>query len=324
MGERSIMQKKVISIVTPCFNEEQGIIACYEAIKNIFDSELSDYRLEHIFCDNASTDRTVALLKEVAVHDCQVKIIVNSRNFGILKNTYNGVLHASGDAILLFMPVDLQDPPDLIPKFVKLWEEGYEIVYGIRAEREENFIMAAARNAYYRLLSHLTYVDYPPKVGDFQLIDKCVLDAMKKTDDAQPFMRLMTFDCGFRSIGVEYKWRARKYGISRNRLRDIFDQGLNGIVSFSVAPLRIALVLGFVLSGCSLLYAISILFLALFGFVKSQAGIPTIIVALFFFGGVQLFFFGIMGEYILAIYNQVRRRPLVIMRERVNFDTDLP
>ena len=318
------MGQKVISIVTPCFNEEDGIIACYEAIKNIFDSELNDYRLEHIFCDNASTDKTVVLLKEVAAHDRRVKIIVNSRNFGILKNTYNGVLHATGDAILLFMPVDLQDPPDLIPKFVKLWEEGYEIVYGIRAEREEAFIMAAARKAYYRLLSHLTYVDYPPNVGDFQLIDKCVLDAMKKTDDAQPFMRLMTFDCGFKSIGIEYKWRVRKYGKSRNRLRDVFDQGLNGLVSFSVAPLRIALAMGFVLSGLSLLYAISILFLALFGFVKSQAGIPTIIVALFFFGGIQLFFFGVMGEYILAIYNQVRHRPLVIMRERVNFDIDLP
>jgi polyisoprenyl-phosphate glycosyltransferase len=314
------MKKKIISIITPCFNEEEGIIACYETIRKIFDYELNDYQLEHIFCDNASTDRTVMLLKEVANRDPRVKIIVNSRNFGILRNTYNGVLHASGDAILLFMPVDLQDPPDLIPKFVKLWEEGYEIVYGIRAEREEGLIMATARKAYYRLLSHLTYVNYPPNVGDFQLIDKCVLDAMKKTDDAQPFMRLMTFDCGFKSIGVEYKWCARKYGMSRNRLLDVFDQGLNGIVSYSVAPLRMALVMGFVLSGLSLLYSIIILLLALFGFAKSQAGIPTIIVALFFFGGVQLFFLGVMGEYILAIYNQVRHRPLVIMREQVNFD----
>lgn len=146
---------------------------------------------------------------------------------------------------------------------------------------------------------------------------------MSQMDDAQPFMRLMTFDCGFKSIGVEYTWRARKCGISRNRLRDMFDQGLNGIISFSVVPLRIALILGFVISGLSLLYAISVFFLALFGLVKGQAGIPTVIVALFFFGGVQLFFLGMLGEYTLAIYNQVRHKPLVIVRERVNFDTDL-
>lgn len=313
------MQKRIISIVTPCFNEEEGIIACYEAIKKLFYSELSEYEFEHIFCDNASTDRTVELLKEVAKRDYRVKLIINSRNFGILKNTYNGVLSASGDAILLFMPVDLQDPPELIPTFVKHWESGYEIVYGIRAKREEGFLLVAARKAYYRLLSRLTYVDYPLNVGDFQLIDKRVLDAMRKIDDAQPFMRLMTFDCGFSSIGVEYTWRARKYGKSRNSLFHMLDQGLNGIVSFSGAPLRLALIIGFLISGISLLYAMSIFFLTLFGLVHSQAGIPTVVIALFFFGGVQLFFLGVLGEYIFAIFNQVRRKPLVIERERVNF-----
>lgn len=313
------MEKKVISIVTPCFNEEEGIIACYEAIKRVFDKELKDYYREHIFCDNASSDHTVDLLRAVAANDPHVKIIVNSRNFGILKNTYNGVLSASGDAVLLFMPVDLQDPPELIPTFVKKWEDGFEIVYGIRAQREEGFLLATARKAYYRLLSKLTYVDYPPNVGDFQLVDRRVLNAMREIEDAQPFMRLMTFDCGFRSIGVSYTWRSRKYGKSQNNLLHMFDQGLNGIVSFSGAPLRMALVAGFGLAALSLLYAISVLLLAILGMVQSQAGIPTVIIALFFFGGVQLFFLGVLGEYILAIYNQVRRKPLVIERERVNF-----
>jgi hypothetical protein len=157
-------------------------------------------------------------------------------------------------------------------------------------------------------------------VGDFQLIDKQVLAAMKQIEDAQPFMRLMTFDCGFRSIGVEYTWRARKYGKSRNSLASMFDQGLNGIVSFSAAPLRLALILGFAISAVSLLYSLSIFLLTLFGFVHSQAGIPTVVIALFFFGGVQLFFLGILGEYISSIFNQVRRKPLVIVRERVNLD----
>ena len=313
------MRKQLISIVTPCYNEEEGIIACYGAIKTVCENELKEYEFEHIFCDNASTDRTVELLKEVAKHDNRVKIIINSRNFGILKNTYNGVLSATGDAILLFMPVDLQDPPELIPKFVKLWAEGHEIVYGIRAKREEGVVLLAARKAYYRLLSNLTYVNYPPDVGDFQLVDKRVLEAMRQIDDAQPFMRLMTFDCGFKSIGVEYTWRARTYGRSQNNLAKMFEQGLNGIVSFSGAPLRLALISGFLISGISLLYALGVFLLTLFGFVHSQAGIPTIVIALFFFGGVQLFFIGVLGEYIFAIFNQVRRKPLVIERERVNF-----
>ncbi len=314
------MQKKVISIVTPCFNEEQGILECYSSIKNIFDTELKDYELEHIFCDNSSTDRTVELLKEIASHDHRVKIIINSRNFGILKNTYNGVINSSGDAILLFMPVDLQDPPDLIPSFVKHWEDGIEIVYGIRARREEFFLYATARKLYYRLLRTLTYVNYPLNVGDFQLVDKRVLDAMRQIDDAQPFMRLMTFDVGFKSLGVEYTWRARKHGKSRNSLKQVFEQGLLGIVSFSGAPLRFAMVMGFIISGVSILYSAGIFMLTLFGLVQSQAGIPTVIIALFFFGGVQLFFLGVLGEYIYAIFNQVRRRPLVVERERVNFD----
>lgn len=313
------MNRKLITIVTPCFNEEDGIVECYEALRNIFETNLSSYRHEHIFCDNASSDKTVSLLKEIAKRDSRVKIIVNSRNFGILKNTYNGVLHAEGDAVLLFMPVDLQDPPELIPEFVRHWESGYEIVYGVRAQREEKWPLVLARKAYYRLLSRLTYVDYPLNVGDFQLIDKCVLEAMKQVDDAQPFMRLMTFDCGFRSIGVKYTWRSRKHGTSRNSLLNMFEQGMNGIVSFSSAPLRLALVIGFVTATVSILYSFTIFLCTLLGFVHSQEGIPTVIIALFFFGGVQLFFLGVLGEYISAIFNQVRRKPLVVMRERVNF-----
>ena len=310
---------KTISIVTPCFNEEASVQECVETIQGLFASELSNYQLEHIFCDNCSTDRTVEILKSFAKNNKSLKIIVNSRNFGILKNTYNGVLNASGDAVVLFLPVDLQDPPELIPEFVRHWEAGYEIVYGQRAEREESFLLRSARKLYYRLLSKLTYVDYPPDAGDFQLVDKKVHEAMKRIDDAQPFMRLMTFESGFRSIGIKYRWRARKHGKSRNRLSSMFDQGLNGIISFSGAPVRAALVAGFLLSVISIGYSVTVLLLALFGRIHSPAGTPTLIAALFFFGGAQLFFMGVLGEYILAIYNQVRKKPLVVERERINF-----
>jgi polyisoprenyl-phosphate glycosyltransferase len=310
---------RTISIVTPCYNEEASVQECVETIQRLFASELANYRLEHIFCDNCSTDRTVEILKSLAQNNKSLKIIVNSRNFGILKNTYNGVLSASGDAILLFLPVDLQDPPELIPEFVRHWEAGYEIVYGQRAEREESFVLRNARKLYYRFLSKLTYVDYPPDAGDFQLVDRKVHEAMKRIDDAQPFMRMMTFESGFRSIGIKYRWRARKHGKSRNRFSSMFDQGLNGITSFSGAPVRAALVAGFFISILSIGYSLAVLLLALLGRIHSPAGTPTLIAALFFFGGVQLFFIGVLGEYILAIYNQVRRKPLVIERERINF-----
>ena len=312
---------KKISVITPCFNEELSILECVKEVRNVFERDLPNYELEHIFCDNCSTDQTVDILKKLAATDRRIKIIVNSRNFGILKNTYNGVLNASGDAAILFMPVDLQDPPELIPQFVKQWEQGYEIVYGMRDKREEGFLIRSSRKAYYRLLSRLTYVDYPPDAGDFQLVDRVVLDAMKRTDDAQPFMRLITFDCGFRSYGIKYTWRARKNGTSRNSLLQMIGQGLNGIISFSGAPLRSALIFGMLLSGISMLYAFCISVMVIMGRLPAGGrGIPTLIVALFFFGGVQLFFMGVLGEYILAIYNQVRRKPLVIERERVNFD----
>jgi glycosyltransferase involved in cell wall biosynthesis len=311
---------KKISVITPCFNEEAGIVECIEAIQKVFAQQLPNYELEHIFCDNCSSDSTVDILKQRAIRDHRIKIIVNSRNFGILKNTYNGVLNATGDAVILFMPVDLQDPPELIGEFVKHWEKGYEIVYGMRAKREEGFFLRYFRKIYYRLLSHFTYVDYPPDAGDYQLVDRVVLNAMKRIDDAQPFMRLMTFDCGFRSFGIPYTWRARKHGVSHNRFTHMIGQGINGIVGFSNVPLRLALFFGLILSGLSLMYAFCVGVMALLGRMPVMRGVPTVIVALFFFSGIQLLFAGILGEYILAIYNQVRRKPLVIEKERINFN----
>jgi glycosyltransferase involved in cell wall biosynthesis len=311
---------KTISLVTPCFNEEESIAECYQAIKDLFAEKLPGYRREHVFCDNASTDRTVEVLKELAAADPSVKIIVNSRNFGILRNTYNGVLSTTGDAIVLFLPADLQDPPELIPTFVKHWEAGNEVVFGIRAQREESFLLRSARHFYYQFISRMSYVTYPADVGDFQLVDRKVLEAMRRFDDVQPFMRMMPFDAGFRSIGVPYTWQPRKRGVSRNRLWQLVDQGLNGIISFSSAPLRIAFFAGLGIALCSFLFAFTLLVLKLLNFDIGPQGIPTIVIAIFFFGGVQMLFLGLLGEYIVAIFNQVRRRPIVIERERINFD----
>jgi glycosyltransferase involved in cell wall biosynthesis len=313
---------RAITVVTPCFNEELNVQECYEAVRNLFANELAAYRREHIFCDNASTDGTLAILRKIAAADPSVKIIVNRRNFGPLKNTYNGVMASSGNAVLLFLPADLQDPPNLLPQFVKHWEEGYEIVYGIRATREEGWLMRSLRNAYYRVLTRFSEVKVPPGVGDFQLVDRRVVEAMREVRDGYPFLRMMTFECGGRAIGVPYTWRARKRGLTKNRFSALIDQGINGLVSFTSAPLRFGLMVGFFLSVLSIGYAILNLILGLILYRRiAEPGIITIIVALFFFGGVQLFFMGMIGEYILAIHGQVRTKPVVFERERINFDT---
>jgi polyisoprenyl-phosphate glycosyltransferase len=311
----------VISIVTPCFNEELNIRDCYETVQTLFDTELKGYDREHVFCDNASTDASLKILKQIAASDPHVKVIVNARNFGPLRNSYNGVMAATGDAVLLLLPADMQDPPELIPQFVRLWAEGNEIVYGIRATREEGWLMKRTRGAYYRLLTRFSEVKVPPGVGDFQLVDRRVVEAMRSVRDGYPFMRMMTFECGGRAVGVSYNWRARQKGLSKNRFTALIDQALNGLVSFTTAPLRIGLLVGFSLSILSIAYSIVNLILGLLLYQRvAEPGIMTLIVALFFFGGVQLFFMGMIGEYILAIYGQVREKPVVFERERINFD----
>lgn len=312
---------KTISVITPCFNEELNVQDCYESVRRVFDGKLQGYRREHIFCDNASDDRTVEILRDITGHDESVRVIVNARNFGPLRNTFNGVMASSGDAVLLFMPADLQDPPELIPEFVKLWEAGNEIVYGIRAVREEGRVMRVIRSAYYRTLTRFSEIKVPPGVGDFQLVDRSVVERMRQVRDGYPFMRMMTFECGGRAVGVPYTWRARKKGLSKNRAAALIDQGLNGLVSFTSAPLRLGLYAGFMLSFASIAYAIINLLLGFILYHRlAEPGILTLIVAMFFFGGVQLFFMGMIGEYILAIYGQVREKPVVFERERVNFD----
>lgn len=311
---------KTISVVTPCYNEEENIEDCYQTIKTLFATKLPQYRREHIFCDNASIDRTVGILRGIAAADSNAKIILNARNVGPMRSNYNGVMAATGDAIVLFMPADLQDPPELIPEMVRHWEEGVEIVYGIRATRAEGLVMRTLRKFYYRLISGFSTIKVPPDVGDYQLVDRRIVESMRHVEDAYPFMRIMTFEAGGRAVGIPYHWRARRRGISKNSMLQLLDQGLNGLVTFTAAPMRLALYFGFLIALLSIIYAVLNFILALVFFGRlAEPGILTLIVALFFFGGVQLFFLGLLGEYILAIYGQVRRKPLVIERERINF-----
>jgi glycosyltransferase involved in cell wall biosynthesis len=311
--------KKLISIVTPVFNEEANVLECYLRTKELFNSKLSDYNYEHIFCDNHSNDNTLEILKKIALEDINIKIIVHSRNFGVLKSMFNGVINTKGDATLLFLPADLQDPIEILPDFIKKWEDGIDIVYGIRQTRSENFLLLSLRKIYYRVLSKVTYVDYPPDVGDYQLVDKKIVEIIKSVKDYRPFLRLMTLDCGFNSAGIKYNWGKREKGKSKFNLLSLISLGINGLISFSTFPLRFCLYIGIIIAFFSFSYGLYILLLTLFSSSVSPSGFPTLAVSLFFFSGTQLFFIGVLGEYIGAIYDQVRVKPLIIEKERVNF-----
>lgn len=314
------MAKKIISIITPCYNEELNVQDCAVAIRTLFQEKLPLYDYEHIFCDNASVDKTVEILSEMAKNDSRIKIIVNARNYGPFRSTFNGLSKTIGDAVLVMFPADLQDPTDMIPRFVEKWEQGYEVVYGIRANREESKIMHSIRKIYYRVLSQCADVDIPLDAGEFQLIDKIVVDALRKHDDYYPYIRGMIANCGFRSIGISYDMQSRRKGFSKNRLYHLVDQGLNGLISFTNFPMRLCMFLGFIISMISFLYAAFCFFYNLLHHANvTVPGIPTLIVALFFFGGVQLLFLGVIGEYVAAIHSQVRKRPLVLSRSEINF-----
>jgi glycosyltransferase involved in cell wall biosynthesis len=309
----------LISVVTPCFNEEANLEDCHRQLKEVFQKSLPDCRLEHIFCDNASTDGSVEVLRRLAEQDPAVKVVVNARNYGPFRSTFNGLRHAAGDAVVVLFAADLQDPPEVIADFVREWRAGAEVVWGVREGRQEGIVMRNVRKAYYRMVSRLAGIDIPLDVGEFQLVDRKVLAALLEHEDYYPYIRGMIANCGFRTKGVPYVWRARKRGLSKNRLYHLVDQGLNGLISFTNLPMRIAMFAGFTIALVSFLFAAFTVIanLATHG-TLTVPGIPTLIVALFFFGGVQLMFLGIIGEYVSAIHFQVRKRPLVVERERIN------
>lgn len=314
--------RRRISIVTPCFDEEENVVACRDEVRALFAAggPLAEYEREHLFCDNGSTDRSVALLRELAADDPAIKIIINARNFGPLPSTFNGVLATSGDAVVALLAADLQDPPEVVVEMVRVWEQGSEIAYGVRRTREEGVVMRAVRGVYYRMIRRLSYVEVPINVGSFQLVDRVVVEALRQFEDHFPHLPSMIASCGFRATPVPYDWKARRAGSAKNKLHHLVDEALNGMISFSKVPMRLCLYFGLTLSVLSVLYALVSVVLT---FVNSgkiiPPGIQTIIVGLFFFAGVQLFFLGVLGEYIAAIHSQVRKRPLVIEKERVNF-----
>ena len=309
-----------ISVITPCYNEEMNVLECYQRLKLIMESKLSKYDYEHIFADNSSVDGTVKKLKEIASRDNRVKIIVNSRNVGPFRNMWNAMKSATGDAIVPLLPADLQDPPEVISEFVSRWEQGDLIVYGVRKNRQESLLMRVLRNLYYRIIYRFAEAVIPHNSGEFLLADKRVIQSVLSVDDAYPYIRGLIAQTAVRSSSVHYTWEKRKHGKSRNSILDLLDQAINGFVSTSRLPARIALVFGFILSLIGILGGIVNLFLILFVEQSIQPGIPTLLVVVFCFGGFQLLFLGIIGEYVLSIHSQIRRSPDMFEVERINFE----
>jgi len=311
---------KTISVVSPCYNEEDNVAVCYETIKSIFAEKLPGYRCEHIFADNASSDGTVDVLRAIAAEDSNVKVIVNARNFGVFRSTFNGLRYATGDAVVVMLPVDLQDPPEIIPEFVSLWESGYDVVAGARDTREEGLTLRTARRIFYLVINRLSDVELEPNVGEFQLIDRRVLTAVLAHKDHYPYIRGIIASCGFRRIILPYTWRARKHGLTKHNMGALTDQALNAIFAFSRAPMRFCTLSGLVIAiACILFSLFSVIAYIIFPD-QVPRGTTTIIVSLFFLSGVQLLFIGMLGEYITSIHNQVRGGPLVVERDRVNID----
>lgn len=311
--------RKRISIISPCFNEEGNVRACYAAVKALFDGPLAAYDCEHIFADNASSDATPEILRAIAADDPNVKVILNARNFGPFRSMFNALRAATGDAVVVFLAVDLQDPPEKIVEFVTLWESGFEVVAGARVNRQESFALRTCRAIFYRLVNGLSDIDIPVNVGEFQLIDRKVWRAVIEHDDHYPYVRGIIAAVGFRRVIVPYTWQARKTGLSKNNLPRLIDQAMNGIFSFTNAPMRLCTLVGFVLAALCIVYALGSVAAYAIGLGLAPRGTATLIVSLFFLSGVQLAFIGILGEYVTSIHAQVRRGPLVVERERINF-----
>jgi glycosyltransferase involved in cell wall biosynthesis len=308
-----------ISVVTPCFNEEQNVTLVCDAVKKAVASLGPGYDYEHIFIDNASTDTTVAILKQIAAEDKRVKIIVNAKNFGVYRSPLHALFQASGDVIVPLC-ADLQDPPELIPEFVRRWEQGFKIVAAVKKGSREFFLMAWCRRLYYRILRSLSEIELINDFTGFGLYDKCVIDLIRSTGDHYPYVRGLVSEMGFPIARVEYIRPGRAHGLTKNRLSDLYAQAMNGIVNQSKVPLRLAAWTGLMVAMASLVAASVFFVYKLLHWQTFSVGIAPVALGLFFFSAVQLVFLGILGEYVGAIHGRLFQKWLVIEKERVNFD----
>ena len=312
------MSGKTISIVTPCYNEEGNVLNVYNQVREVM-AGIGKYEYEHIFIDNASKDNTVAILKSIAAEDKNVKIIVNSRNFGHIRSPIHALFQARGDAVIGLV-ADLQDPPPMIADLIREWENGAYCVIGIKRTSEEHSLMFWARKQYYKLAERMSSIETIQNYTGFGLYDRRVVELVRSFEDPYPYFRGLIAEIGLPTVKIPYDQPVRKSGITKNNWYTLYDIGMLGIISNSKITLRLAVLAGFIGASGSFLVAMIYLVLKLAFWSTFTFGLAPMLIGVFFISSLQLLFLGVMGEYIGSIYTHIQKRPYAVELERLNFE----
>lgn len=307
---------KKISIVIPVYNEEKVLEELYRRLVKVMDS--LNYEFEVIMVDDGSKDNSLRILEDFCQRDKRFKLISFSRNFGHQTAVSAGIDFTSGDAVIV-MDADLQDPPEVLPNFIAKWEEGYDVVYAIRTKRKEGFLKRMAYAAFYRILRYISDIEIPLDSGDFSIMDKKIVDLLKKMPERNRFVRGIRSWLGFRQIGLAYERDPRFAGETKYTFKKLLKLAFDGIVSFSKVPLQFASLMGFIVSAFAIIYGIGTFFQKILTD-TTVPGYTTTIIMITFIGGIQLITIGIIGEYIARIYDEVKQRPHYIIKELKGFD----
>jgi len=309
---------KTITVLTPCYNEEENVREVYERVRAAI-AAAGEYKYEHLFIDNASTDNTLGELKAIAAEDRNVKVIRNTRNFGHIRSPMHALYQASGDAVIGIV-ADLQDPPEMIVDLIHRWEEGYPVVITVKQSSGESGVMFWIRKQYYKLVRRLSGVETYENYTGFGLYDRKVVEVIKSFDDPYPYFRGMIAEAGFKHFEIPYHQPARKRGITKNNFYSLYDMAMLAITNLSKVPLRLVTFSGFVGAVISVLVSLGYLIYKLIFWSRFSVGIAPLVIGVFFLLSIQMLFMGIIGEYIGTIHTLVQHRPLVVEQERVNFE----
>lgn len=310
---------KKISILIPCYNEEENVVPMSEAVVGLFKNELSNYDYELIFIDNYSADNTRTLLRKICDENKKIKAIFNARNFGQFNSPYYGMLQTTGNCTIV-MACDFQDPIELIPQYINEWENGYKIVIGIKASSKENPIMYYLRGLYYKLVKRFSDVDQIERFTGFGLYDEEFINVLRELKDPTPFLRGIVAELGFKRKEIPYEQPKRRAGKTHNNFYSLYDAAMLSITSYTKVGLRLFTFAGLSIGLISFMIGLIYLILKLLFWYTFQAGTAPILIGMFMLGAVQLLFIGMIGEYILSINQRVMNRPLVVEEERINFD----
>ena len=313
--------KKKISVLIPCYNEEENVVPMSNAIKELFETQLPQYDYELLFIDNDSSDNTRPLLREICARNKNVKAIFNAKNFGQFNSPYHGILQVTGDCVIS-MVCDFQDPIELIPKYLEAWEDGYKIVIGIKTSSKENKLMYWLRSIYYKFVKAFSDVEQIEHFTGSGLYDREFIEVLRKLNDPTPFLRGIVSELGFKRKEIEYEQPQRRAGKTHNNFYTLYDAAMLSITSYTKIGLRLCTFVGIIVGVCSFLVGMVYLILKLCDWYKFDAGMAPILLSVLFLGALQLFSIGFIGEYIMSINKRVMNRPLVVEEERINFDED--